>query len=129
MEKDMLVGLLNQQQKLEEDLGYNLNTMTLEERAAFIKEYVMHTDHEMHEMLQELPFFKSWKKYSTDEETTQIAYAKARKEWIDVLHFFLNVTLGLGFTPEELYVMYQEKHDENYRRQQDRNNYKKCVEG
>jgi|WetSurMetagenome_2_1015567.scaffolds.fasta_scaffold894782_1 hypothetical protein len=126
--EDMLVGLMTKQKQLQEDLGYNFANMTEEQRTAYIKEYVLHTDHEMHEMLQELPYFKSWKKYGTDREYLQGAHAKARKEWVDVLHFFLNVTIALGFTPEELFQMYMNKHDENYERQQDTKNYKKCVE-
>jgi dimeric dUTPase (all-alpha-NTP-PPase superfamily) len=128
MAEDKLVGLMTKQRQLQEDLGYNFETMTKEERSAYIKEYAQHTDHEIHEMLQELPFFKSWKKYNTDPEAMALAYAKSRKEWVDVLHFFLNVTIALGFTPDELYHMYMDKHQENYSRQEDTSNYKKCVE-
>lgn len=128
-EEDMLIDLFQQQRQLQWDLGYRITEMSLKERAAYIKEYALHTDHEMHEMLQELPYFKSWKQYpDEDSEAMQFAYARARKEMIDALHFFLNVCIGLGFDAEELHNMYMDKHKENYNRQQDKEHYKKCME-
>lgn len=128
-QEDMLVDLFQQQRQLQWDLGYRINNMSLQERAAYIKEYTLHTDHEMHEMLQELPYFKSWKQYPDENsEVMQFAYARAREEMIDALHFFLNVCIGLGFNAKELHDMYMNKHRENYVRQQDTKHYKKCME-
>lgn len=119
---DNLKTLLQIQNKLQEDLGYNFSTMTKKEKSAYIIEYAMHTDHELHEMLAEIPYFKSWKKYHEGND-----YVAAKKEFVDVLHFFLNIALALGFTSNELFDAYMEKHKENYERQAS-TNYKKCVE-
>jgi hypothetical protein len=125
---DRLSGLIEQQRSLQQALGYDILAMTTEQRVEYIKEYAQHLDGEMFEMMRELPYFKSWKKYSESEEAQAWMLAKARSEWVDVLHFFLNITIALGFTPEELYVMFFMKNHVNYERQEDTANYKKCME-
>lgn len=119
---DRLAVLFGMQKALQTELGYNFDSMTDEERSAYIKEYAQHLDHEMHEMLQELPFFKSWKKYPKYDLTL------AREEFADALHFFLNCAIGLGLTAESLFNMFMDKNAINYERQEDTENYKKCVE-
>ena len=42
-------------------------------------------------------------------------------EIIDILHFFMNMAISIGMTPQEMYNMYMSKNQENRRRQQ--NNY------
>lgn len=125
---DNLRTLFETQAKLQASLGYDISSMDTETRTAYIKEYVLHCEDEMHEMLRELPYLKPWKKYPDTEAAQNIMYAKARKEWIDALHFFLNISLALGFTAGELFSMYCIKNGINYDRQQDTQNYKKCLE-
>lgn len=119
---DKLDALLALQKKFQEELGYNFETMTKKEKSAYIIEYSMHINHEVHELLSEIPYFKSWKKYHEGND-----YVSAKKEFVDVLHFFLNVALALGFTGEELFEGYMEKHTVNGHRQT-LQEYKKCVE-
>ena len=125
---DMLKALLIQQNKMQEALGYNVKDMSYEDRADYIKEYSLHMTHELHEMLTELPFLKSWKQYRYYPEVMTTQYNKMRAEWIDVLHFFLNITLALGFDADDLFEAYDEKQSLNFFRQEDTENYKKCVE-
>lgn len=125
---DKLQELLKTQGDFQVALGYKVSDMTSEERTAYIKEYILHFEDEAHEMLRELPHFKPWKKYSTNEEEVNQRLAAARLEWIDALHFFLNVTIALGFSAEELFRMYCDKHNINHERQEDADNYKKCKE-
>lgn len=124
---DKLDKIFTRQLKLQKALGYSFDTMTLEERAAYIREYTLHMEHEMHEMLQELPFFKSWKRYETDDMSMAFAYDKAREEFVDALHFFLNVAMALGFTSDELAEGFINKNNTNKQRQL-QPEYKKCVE-
>lgn len=126
MNEDMLCQIFNKQKELQESLGYNFDAMTDEELAAYVKEYAMHCDHELHEMLQEIPFFKPWKKYDTTSNSAM--WYAARAEFVDALHFFLNVAIGLGFTPEMLCAMYSEKHAINHTRQENTDEYKRCVD-
>ena len=119
---DKLDTIFEEQRKFEEKLGYNFDDMSLEERVAYIKEYVLHCEHELHEMLQELPYFKPWKQY--DEN---IGFANASAEFADALHFFINVAIALGFSAESLAAAYKNKLSINHMRQTQQE-YKPCVE-
>lgn len=124
---DKLEEMFKLQNQLELTLGYDIAVMPMKERVAFIKEYCMHMEHEMHEMLQELPYFKAWKVYpDSDFEQFRMTH-KAMEEWIDVLHFFLNVSLALGFDAQTMVGMFLDKNALNHNRQHDAA-YKKCVE-
>lgn len=125
---DKLQELMQLQEGLQNNLGYYFLSMPLEKRTAYIKEYILHCEDEMHEMLRELPFFKLWKVYHVDYKTQEDMYLKAKQEWVDVLHFFLNVTIALGFTADELFDMYCLKNNINYDRQINTEEYKKCEE-
>jgi len=125
---DMLEELFKKQEALQKRLGYDFSKMPDKQRAEYVKEYAQHTDHEMHEMLAEIPFFKSWKKYSTSPTVTDTQWFKARLEFVDALHFMINCALALGFTPEELLKLYIGKNNENHIRQNDTSNYKPCIE-
>lgn len=124
---DRLTRIMDKQATLQEQLGYDVETMTLEERSIYIQKQAQHMAHEMHEMLQELPYFKEWKKYPEDTFDLWNMFDSARAEWIDVLHFFVNITLGLGFTAESLLSGYMGKNAVNHARQLDTENYKPCV--
>lgn len=121
---DKLDILFKRQRDLQHKLGYDFASMTDREASAYIKEYAQHADHELHEMLAELPFFKSWKRY--DEEDND--YRPARKEFIDAFHFMINIALGLDMTSCDLFDEYMNKQEENLMRQEDTRHYKKCVE-
>lgn len=126
---DMLQKIFDKQTALQQRLGYDFNTMTDEARAAYIKEYEQHADHEMHEMLAEIPFFKSWKKYDKDSYAERnMRWEKARQEFIDAFHFYINVALALGFDAAQLFSMFEEKNSINHDRQLNTTEYKQCVE-
>lgn len=110
--------MLDKQNDLQVRLGYDIPALDMEERTAFIKEFSIHLNQEVNEMLYELPFFKPWKDYnnmSTDEMAEAIV--KARKEYVDTLHFMLNIGLALGFDEEQMYDEYMQKNKENHVRQ------------
>lgn len=114
----MLNDLLYTQNKLQERLGQDIKSMTREERTKFIKEHSIHATQEMHEMLYELPFFKPWKDYSNMPIGDQIRqWEKAETEFIDMLHFVLNIALALGLDEYDIYNKYMEKNKENHERQ------------
>lgn len=113
-----LQEMLNMQKDLQARLGYDIDAMHTEERTDFIKEYSIHLTQEIHEMLYELPFFKPWKDYTnmTLEEVV-VQQQKATEEFIDMLHFFLNIALALGADEDTLYEAYMTKNAENHARQ------------
>lgn len=113
-----LQKMLNLQNSLQERLGYNIDEMDAEERTRFIKEFSIHINQEINEMLYELPYFKPWKDYSNmDSVAIADAFNKARYEFIDAWHFILNIALALGFSEDELYDSYYAKNIENHKRQ------------
>lgn len=115
----MLDQIFDLQEKLQNRLGYDFDEMSNEERVAYIKEYSLHVYREYGEMMQELPFFKPWSQASNNMtvEEQWLAFARARAEYIDFLHFAINVALALGFTPELLFELYCNKNAENHTRQ------------
>ena len=125
---DMLRDMLETQKRFQIDLGYNFDKMSMEDRVAYIFEYTRHLEHEIHEMMQELPYFKSWKKYTGNTGELLAMFCKAQAEWADVMHFFLNVTLALGLNANDLYVDYMQKHATNHDRQKNTEVYKQCLE-
>lgn len=116
----MLKTIMNTQKALQERLGYNFETMTDEQRAAFMRDHRGYLEDEVAEALYEMPFYKAWKNYSgMPDEAKQEAWQKVRMELVDSLHFFVNLLLAAGFTADELYKMYMAKNKENHRRQDD----------
>lgn len=114
----MLQEMMDKQLELQERLGYDIDGMDTEDRADYIKEFSIHLTQELHELLYEIPFFKKWKIYSNmTEEEINTSWAAAKKEYIDMLHFMLNIGLALGFSAEEMRDMYMSKNKENHKRQ------------
>ena len=66
---------------------------------------------ELAELLDEVNF-KWWKNKKPVNEHA------LKEELVDILHFFVSMCLSAGLTPEELYTIYKEKNNENFRRQQ-----------
>ena len=126
---DKLDKIIDTQRELQEKMGYDFDKMSMEDRAAYIKTYTQHCDHELHEMLQEMPYFKEWKKYPGNTGELRAMFNDAGQEFVDALHFFINVALALGFTADTLYAFYMYKNDINHQRQADKENYKPCVGG
>lgn len=119
MTNDLLRTMMQMQKALQENAyGYDFDSLTPAERTAMIKEMSIHVNQEMNEMLYELPFFKPWKKYDCmTEEEIEAAFDKARKEYIDFMHFQMNVAILLGLTADQIFTGYYSKNKENYRRQ------------
>jgi dimeric dUTPase (all-alpha-NTP-PPase superfamily) len=116
---DFLRIMLDMQKTLQETAyGYSFDDLVPKDRTALIKEMSIHVNQEMNELLYELPFFKPWKKYDgmTEKETTE-AYNKAKKEFIDFIHFALNVAILLDMSADEIFTEYYNKNQENYERQ------------
>lgn len=88
------------------------------ERTQYIMQQINYMNNEVAEMLYELPFFKDWKDYSQmDEVALDTAVDNARKEFVDVWHFVMNIMNALDISADDLYIMYMAKINENHRRQ------------
>lgn len=118
--------IYDKQKQLQENLGYDFENMTVEQRVAYIKEYTLHCTDELHEMLRELPYLKPWKKYT--DEGSEEAFMTAAGEFADVLHFIFTIAIGLGIDADDMYNLYVNKNAVNYKRQENKEQYKMCAE-
>ena len=113
-----LEEMMEVQEAFQKRLDPNFSKMSVEQRVAFIKEHSIHLNQEVNEMLYELPYFKPWKDYSgLMSNQVNDMFEKAQMELIDAWHFFMNMAIALGMTPEKFYQMYMAKNQENHRRQ------------
>lgn len=127
---DSLKEMLTAQKEFRERVDMSFYDMTPLQRVQYIKEYSIHLNQEINEMLYELPFFKPWKDYSAMTEAEQnVAMEKARMEMIDAWCFFMNMCIMLDFTPESFYNMYLDKVTENHKRQDDGYTHDKSFRG
>lgn len=113
--------LLDSQLKFQKHMGYDLDAMDLPERAKYIKEQMLWAQDELHEMLHEVPFAKDWssKYLKWGPEKLEMQMKLSKEEYIDFLHFAINVGLALGFRDEEEIInMYIAKNKINYERQE-----------
>lgn len=118
--KDNLQFMMDCQRTFQQRFGDNFEEMDDKERSAFIKNHGYFIIEEMTELFREIPYHKSWKDYSTwNEEKTAQQWEKAREEYIDVIHFVINVGLALGLTSDDVVRMYIDKNKVNIQRQED----------
>ena len=119
---DSLKTIYDKQEELQERLGmmslYRASDMHRKCKLAI--ENVFHLNVELVEMMERLPF-KYWKTYpegklndwGSEEQRVETLF-----EYIDALHFFLNIGLVFGFTAEEIFHFYKAKNKENFDRQE-----------
>lgn len=111
--------LLDSQQIFQGRMGIDFSKMTEEEQGKYLHEHSYFLIEETTEMLRELKFHKSWKNYdSWGPEEHKNAELKSKEEAIDMLHFMINIFLGLGMDEKEIITMYREKNKLNYDRQE-----------
>ena len=120
-ETDSLKILYNIQVKLQERLGklIEYQTENMHEKACDVIYNKHCLEDEISELLARLPW-KKWKNYSIEERagwTSDEQRTETLFEFVDAMHFFLNIAIILGFTPEELFHYYVEKNKENHNRQ------------
>lgn len=117
--KNMFDIMLETQKELQKRFNIDFDKMTDTERAIYIKEHSFWATDEIHEMIREVPFIKSWsKKYNSwDKEKMDAQKLKTKEEFIDVITFLMNVANALDFTGKEIMDMYLEKNKLNHERQ------------
>jgi dimeric dUTPase (all-alpha-NTP-PPase superfamily) len=112
--------ILDSQKKFQKRMGQDLDNMTLQERAEYIKKMMLWTIDELSEALHELPYAKDWSsKYDKEDYSIEDQERLFKEEIIDALHFFSNIFVAFGMTEEEILRMYKEKNKINYQRQED----------
>ena len=124
--KDMLVAILQKQGELENTIyhksyGVTLDGLTQMDRCMMIKDAAYFVTEELHEMTREMPFMKHWKQYPQTFDEVEEMMVKAKKEYIDAVHFIMNIAVLFNMSPEEMYALYMDKNATNFDRQE--NNY------
>ncbi len=116
---DKLSVMFEMQKALQKRLGKDPDNMSFKDRVHEITLQWRNINCEMAELLERLPF-KEWKKYTpaqlkdfqTDEEELETLF-----EYIDVLHFVMNVGIYLRMDPRMIFNLYVAKNKENFARQ------------
>lgn len=120
--EDSLQYMMDCQRTFQGRFGEDFTKMSNKERAAFIKNHGYFIIEELVEMFRETPFHKNWKDYSEwSEEKMLEQWVAAQEEYIDVIHFVINVGLALGLNSNDILRMYKEKNKLNIQRQEDPN--------
>lgn len=102
--------MLDMQRKVESAWGRLPNTNDPEAVSRYVREVILCTTDELHEVLAEV-HWKPWKDKSGIKDLE--AY---REEMADVLHFILDLYLAAGLTGKDIVVDYMTKHYENMSR-------------
>ena len=101
---DMFMQMFRMQKRLQEKIGSRMDTQ-MQLNLQFIGAIT-----ELCEVLEQT----AWKPWKKSAKTNQ---QKAVEELVDVFHFIINLMLCLNVTPQQLFELYQKKHEENIRRQ------------
>ncbi len=109
---DRLEAMMHAQGKFQESLDYDFEEMSDKGRIEFIKDMVLALTDELHEALGEV----GWKPWATSKHINRDAYVG---ELVDAWHFFMNLLLVVGVSPDEFSVKYHAKLQKNYDRQQE----------
>ena len=88
-----------------------------QDRTQYVMNNMLYTEAEGHEFLREIEGFKSWKHYDWSAEEKEAHYKAALEEFVDMLHFVLNIALAMGFSADAIYENYVSKNIVNHRRQ------------
>lgn len=96
-----------------QEKAYGLHPLMMtdpEQRIEFFKDMVLAATDELHEALAEI----GWKPWTTSTHFNEEA---VQGELVDVFHFFMNLCMVSGMTPDMLYEKYKAKRTKNIKRQ------------
>lgn len=112
MTDDRLGDMLELQNDLQTK-AYGMEPLQLEgeERIQFFKDMKLALEAELQEAMDEM----GWKPWATSKHWNEEA---VKGELIDAWHFFMNLLLVAGMTPDELYSRYVAKRTKNIKRQE-----------
>ena len=125
---NLLETIIQTQKKFQEDkFGIKFNSNDMKARVAYIREHSHNLQMELDELLDSLPF-KSWKDYTKKEtrwslfrdEYSEKEWLEIQYEWVDALHFLVNIGCMLEIDANRAFELYVSKNGENYDRQKRR---------
>ena len=104
--------IVGMQKVLMDRLGHHPNKMSVEEKEALTKEMIVCIVAELGEVLERGINWKHWKK-----QRIMIDCQYLLEEFIDLLHFVIELFLIWGFEADDILEAFEIKHNENMRRQ------------
>lgn len=110
--EDRLSDMFRAQRRLQERVDPRAFSPVPATRAAYVKDMVLAASDELMEMLRRTP----WKPWKKQQEWDEAGY---RNEWVDLLHFVLNLALVAGITPQQAFAGYMHKNKVNHTRRSD----------
>lgn len=113
---DYFSALFKMQQDLQKFYRKDYENLSLEERAKFVRDNWSYLTTEMGELFNAIPYFKYWKDHKGKTTLTREERMNILFEYVDILHFVLNIAVYLGLTSEEIIKGYIVKNRENRER-------------
>jgi len=103
------------------------DTIDMRKRTEYIDDNLREIGRELSELVDDLPF-KSWKDYTKRnerwslfrDEYTEDEWLEIQYEWVDILHFLVNVGCMLEIDSDKAFELYISKNQENRDRQKRR---------
>lgn len=113
-ERDRLQQMFDLQSELQiKHYGADPSDITdPDERVKFTKDMHIAITDELHEALNEI----GWKPWATSNHFNEDAF---KGELVDAWHFFMNLCMVAGMTPDELFTRYRAKRLKNIKRQEE----------
>ena len=99
-------------QKYQRMMGYNFESMTLEERMQAFRNYMVALQIEQVELAQELP----WKPWRDAKSQKHADKAVLSEEWVDSLFFLFDQALVLQLEHTDLREAFEKKMEKNLNR-------------
>jgi dimeric dUTPase (all-alpha-NTP-PPase superfamily) len=109
-DKDMLQEIFRMQGELNRRIGVECDTMTEEEQQTWVLNYCRAMGQELAELTDSVPW-KWWAKYQTFDKQN------AKVEVLVLLLFRLSIAHVLGLSADDVYQIYLQKNEVNFKRQ------------
>lgn len=90
-----------------EDLGLDLDNMSLSDKVKWAKEFYFHINKELTDLIDCLPHWKMH--YKHDLETDRYIKSNLKEEFIDSLKYLMGLGQTLGISYDDIITVYEEK--------------------
>ena len=109
-EKDMLQEMFRMQAELNKRIGVDTSNMSEEDQQKWVLNYTRAMTQELAELVDSVPW-KWWAKYQEFDKQN------AKVEVADLFHFLISLAQVLDMKPEDIYSVYLQKNEVNFKRQ------------
>jgi len=112
IDTDLMEEMFRLQSELQAKLGFDFETMTIDEKIEFMRWNALALTGELSEAMAEV----GWKPWATARYIDREPFVG---EMVDVSKFFLNLLLVVGVTPQEFLQRFRGKTVVNHKRHED----------